>query len=58
MRKKAVIKVSVKGKDDLKIKPVTPTKTPEDVINAAISLSPYASSVNSFGCDAFTSLKE
>lgn len=55
--KKAVIKVSVENKDDLKIKPVTPTKTPEDVTNAAISLSPYASSVNSFGCDAFTRLK-
>lgn len=55
--KKAVIKVTVENKDDLKIKPATPTKTPEDVTNAAISLSPYASSVNSFGCDTFTRLK-
>lgn len=59
--KKAVIKVTVKDKDDINInintKPAVPTKTPEDVTNAAISLSPYASSVNSFGCDTFTRLK-
>ena len=51
--KKAVIKVRVKEKDDI----VQSTETPEDVIKAAASLSPYASSVNSFGCDIFTRLK-
>lgn len=55
--KKAVIKVTVIGKGESDKKPAKHTETPEEVTKAAVSLSPYASSVNSFGCDTFTRLK-